>query len=317
MDIWQIRAFGQRPEAVAAPDPEPRAGAVRLQFRAASLNHRDLMVADGRYDPGATLPIVPLSDAVWTVLDGPAAGSRAVTAFAPGHPSGDPSRQVVRGALGCRTPGVAASLSLALPDDLVSVPDAIDDATAATLPCAALTAWSALHVGGPPRPGDRVLTWGTGGVACWTAALGKAMELNVTVATSDPARGRILEGLGATAIPRDDAVGRAGPFDRVVDVAGGRALASALPAVRNGGHIALVGVLDGHQSPLDLLPIVMRTLHLHGIFVGSRQGLKDLVAFVAANGCRVPVTLFPWSSLPEAYDALARGGTIGKIVVTR
>lgn len=317
MDIWQIRAFGQPLEAASAPDPEPSAGAVRLKLRAASLNHRDLMVADGRYDPGARLPIVPLSDAVWTVLDGPTAGSRAITTFAPGHPDGDPSRQVVRGALGCRTPGVACTLGTALPTDLVTVPDAIDDATAATLPCAALTAWSALHVGGPPRPGDHVLTWGTGGVACWTAALGRALSLRVTVATSDLGRGRILEGMGATAIPRDEAVGRAGPFDRVVDVAGGKALAAALPAVRNGGHIALVGVLDGHQSPLDLLPIVMRALHLHGIFVGSRRGLCDLVDFVAAHGCRVPITSFPWRALPEAYAALAGGGTVGKIVVTR
>lgn len=327
MHGYHLRRFGREAiERFEAPDPPGAPGEMWLELRAMSLNRRDLLVATGAYDPAAPLPIIPGSDAVWTVRRsvprGPAEGRRVITCFAPGWDRAPLTRDTVRSALGCRAPGVATSHRWALPEHVVEVDDAIDDATAATLPCAALTAWTALVDHGGVQPGNAILVQGSGGVSCWATVLAKSLGATVAAVSGRAERRDGLRALGADRTwDRADAWLREVPgftgtgFDQVVEVAAGSMLANSLRALRPGGLLSLVGILDGHQATLDLLPIVMRGLTVRGVFVGTRPGLIELVAHVAAHRLTVPIVERPLSTLADALGALERDEVFGKLVL--
>ena len=152
-----------------APSPVQDRCAVRV--RATSLNFRDLLIAKGVYNPKLKLPIIPMSDAAGEVAAlGEGAtrfrvGDRVVSAFAPGWLEGPPTESKVRTALGGDVDGVLAE-EVVLPETgLLPIPSHLSFQEAATLPCAAVTAWNALMEAGGIRPGDSVLTQGTGGVS--------------------------------------------------------------------------------------------------------------------------------------------------------
>jgi NADPH:quinone reductase-like Zn-dependent oxidoreductase len=152
------------------------------------------------------------------------------------------------------------------------------------LPCAALTAWSAIVTHGRVQPGDRILVQGTGGVSVFALQFGKLVGAHVTVISGRDDKLARARGLGA-----DDGLNyrqtpewgkvlreRAGGdgFDHVIDVGGEQTLGQSLRAVRAGGTIALIGVLSGGQLDVKLGPIVTRHVRLQGITVGSRDGFR-------------------------------------------
>src|SRR5262245_5717945 len=173
MKVYEIRD-GLGPEALKPgerPRPEPGPGGVLLKMRAASLNYRDLLVVKGVYNPKMALPRVPLSDGVGEVVAAGAGvtrvrvGQRVAGMFMPGWVAGELTDDAARTALGGSVDGVLAEY-VALPAEGVSpVPEHLTDEEAATLPCAALTAWNALTEGAGVKPGDTVLVQGTGGVS--------------------------------------------------------------------------------------------------------------------------------------------------------
>jgi len=333
MRAWEIQGFSiEQLVLVERPDPEPGPGQVVVRVRAASLNYRDLMMVQGRYNPRQALPLVPLSDAVGEVLAvGPGVervrpGQRVVGAFAQGWVSGEPSREAMRTTLGGPRDGTLAEQVLLDEAGVVPVPEALDDGVAATLPCAGVTAWNAVFRVGRVRPGDCVVVLGTGGVSTFALLLARLAGARVVVTSSSAAKLERAAALGAwrtvdyRAEPEwdrrvRDLTGGAGA-DLVVEVGGAGTLARSLAALRPGGAAAVIGVLAGHASELDVRPILMRRLRVEGVLVGSRRDLEALVAAAALHRLSPPVDrVFSFEEAPEAFRELERGRHFGKLVL--
>ena len=334
MLAWQLdSAFGREHlhlrelEEPAAPG----AGEVLLDVLAVSLNYRDLLMVEGGYDARQPLPLVPCSDAACRVLavgpgvHGIAPGDRVCPLFAQRWLSGPPSRDKLRSTLGGPLQGTLRQRLVLAATGVVPVPDFLGDAAAATLPCAALTAWSALAVEGRVKAGDTVLVLGTGGVAIFALQLAQLLGARVVVTSSSDeklARAHALgawEGINYVAEPEWGRRVRevtGGGADHVVEVGGAGTLAQSLRAVRPGGTISLIGVLAGNAAPLAVTPILMQQVRLQGILVGHREGFEELLRAVALHRLQPVVDrTFPFAEATAAFAHLAAGRHFGKIVV--
>ncbi|MFZ5463369.1 MAG: zinc-dependent alcohol dehydrogenase family protein [Pseudomonadota bacterium] len=326
-DDWSIDNLhlGERPV------PRPGAGEVLLRMRAASLNYRDLVVLQRGYGAlTGSLPLVPVSDGVGEVVEvGPgvtrvALGDRVCPMFMPGWLGGAPSAARLTRTLGGPLDGVMAEF-MAMPEQSVAhVPAHLSDEQAATLPCAALTAWSALVTCGAVKPGDRVLIQGTGGVSLFALQFAKLLGAYVIILSGSDAKLERALALGA-----DDGLNyrttpewgkavreRAGGdgVDHVVEVGGEQTLAQSLRAVRVGGTISLIGVLSGGNLNLKLGPVVTRQVRLQGITVGSRDGFEAMARAIGQHRLEPVIDrVFPFEALREALDYLASGAHFGKI----
>ncbi len=153
------------------PVPQAGPGQVLVKVKAVSLNYRDLLVVDGLYNPKMPLPRIPCSDGVGEVAgvgDGVSQfqmGDRVAGTFFQGWISGPPSEELTKPALGGGVDGMLAEYVALDESGVVHVPEHLSDEEAACLPCAGLTAWHALFGHTPIKPGDTVLTLGTGGVS--------------------------------------------------------------------------------------------------------------------------------------------------------
>jgi len=174
----EIPRFGlEHLEIVERPQAAPGPGQVRIRMRAAALNARDLMMVQGRYNPRQALPLVPCSDGVGEILEYGSEvtrftiGDRVIPIFAQGWLDGDPTRSLRRTTLGGPLDGTLAEEMVVDETGLVAAPAHLGDEEAATLPCAGLTAWSALVTHGELRPEETVLVLGTGGVSIFALQL--------------------------------------------------------------------------------------------------------------------------------------------------
>jgi NADPH:quinone reductase-like Zn-dependent oxidoreductase len=313
----------------AAPEPGP--GQVLLRMRAASLNYRDLVVLRRGYGAlTGTLPLIPVSDGVGEVVAvGPGVtrvreGDRVCPMYMPYYYGGEPTAERLTRTLGGPLDGVMADLMAIDAESVVPVPAHLTDEQAATLPCAALTAWSALVTYGGIEAGDRVLVQGTGGVALFALQFAKLHGAHVTVVSSSDEkleRARALgadEGVNYRETPEWGKAVRArvggDGVDHVVELGGQQTLAQSLRAVRAGGTISLIGVLSGGTLDARLGPIVTRHVRLQGITVGSRDGFEAMVRAIGQHRL-VPVvdSVHPFEALPEALKALEAGRHVGKI----
>ncbi len=333
MKRWVFDRFGKehlRLEEVGVPAPGPGEALVRLE--AASLNYRDLLILSGAYNPRLPLPQVPVSDGAGVVE----AVGEGVTGFAPGdavltHPvvgweDGPFRREYSRATLGGPGPGMGQERVVLPEAALARQPAGWSHQEAAALPIAALTAWSALVTEGPVRPGQTVLTLGTGGVSIFALQLAKEFGARVVITSSSHdklARARELGAdVGIHRIERPDwdravleATDGAGA-DLVVENGGAGTLSRSLRATASGGTVALLGALTGLEAPVRLAPAVMRRIRIAGVMTDCRRALRDLIAFLEQTGIR-PVLdrRFPLAELPRALDFMERGAHFGKIAI--
>ena len=191
MRAYRLSRFGlDHLHLKSSPPPTPGHGEVLIQVKAISLNHRDLMVIDGRYHPKLPLPAVPISDgagviaAVGSDVDRVAVGDRIVTHFVADWIDGPFCGRYVKTSLGTPGAGLAAEQVVLPAQAVLPIPDDYSFAQAATLPIAALTAWSALITEGGLQAGQTVLTLGTGGVSLFALQLAKAMGARVIITSS-------------------------------------------------------------------------------------------------------------------------------------
>jgi len=311
------------------PKPGPRQALIFM--RAAALNFRDLMIVKGIYNPNIPLPRVPLSDGVGEVVEVGAEvtrvkrGDRVGLCFMPGWIDGEPTSAKTRHALGGDIDGTLAEFVVANEDGLVKVPEHLTDEQAATLPCAAVTAWNALAVSGTVKPGDVVLTQGTGGVSLFALQFAKLMGARVIITSSSDAKLLRAEGMGAidginykTTPEWQNRVleltGGAGA-DHVIELGGAGTLPQSLQAVRMGGQISLIGVLTG-AGTFNPIPMLMKHARIQGIFVGSRAMFDEMNRAIALHKL-VPVVdkVFAFGEIHAALRHMESGGHFGKIVV--
>ena len=312
------------------PKPSPGPGEVLLKLRCASLNQRDLRMVLGQYHARLPMPLIVGSDAVGTVeghgagVLAPAVGTRVCPLFAPGWTDGDPPRDVFATTLGGPRDGTLAEYMVVESGALVEVPETLSDAQAACLPCAGLTAFSALFTLGGLKAGQQVLCLGTGAVSLFALQFAKAAGARVTITSkSDEKLARAAE-LGADHLVnyvKTPDWGRqlrksTGGVDHVIEVGGSGTLEQSLAALRPGGSISLIGVLSGEAGPVNLLPIVMRQIKVQGVFVGHKRSFFEMLRFVSHHSIEPVVgPIFELHQFSQAFGELANQQHFGKICV--
>jgi NADPH:quinone reductase-like Zn-dependent oxidoreductase len=316
------------------PEPVPGPGQVRIRVRAASLNFRDLLIAKGLYNPRMPLPRVLCSDGAGEVeAVGPGVsrvrpGDRVCGIFMQDWLAGEITDAAARSALGGDLDGMLAE-QVVLPEaGVVPVPPHLSFEEAATLPCAALTAWHGLFVGDDPvKPGDVVLVQGTGGVSLFALQFARLAGARVIATSSSDVKLTKAAQLGAsdginykTTPDWDrkarDLTGGTG-VDAVVEVGGAGTLERSLKAVRYGGRVALIGVLSGVGGNVSVLPALMRGVRVRGIYVGSRAMFATMNRAVALHGLRPVIDRsFPMAQARDALAYLESGAHFGKVVIT-
>ncbi len=318
---------------VERPEPDPGPGQVVIKVKAASLNYRDLLMVQGFYNPRQPLPLVPLSDGVGEVVAVGAgvarvkAGDRVAGAFAQGWISGRPSRaKLMDTSLGGPLDGMLREYALLSAEGVVHVPDHLSDEEAATLPCAGLTAWSALVRHGNIKPGDVVLVLGTGGVSIFALQFAKLLGATVIVTSSNNGKLERAKALGADhgVNYRENAnwskavrelTGGEG-VDHVIEVGGVGTLTQSMRAVRMGGTISLIGVLAGTETALNLTPLLMQDIRLQGVIVGHREAFEEMNRAIAAHGLKPVVDrVFPIEDSKTAFELMGSGGHFGKLCI--
>lgn len=325
-DAWGLEHLrpGTRPE------PIPGAGEVVVQIEAASVNYRDLVVARRGYGRRTgDLPLVPVSDGAGRVVATGAGvtrvgvGDPVCPAFAQTWMSGPLRDEHWTGMLGGPRDGVLQEFMLLHESGVVRAPAHLDAVQAATLPCAGLTAWNAVVAAGGVKPGDTVLTQGTGGVSLFVLRFAKMLGARVIITSSSDeklARARALgadETINYRTVPewgkRAREIAAPGGVDLVVDLAG--SVDDSVRAVRTGGTVALVGVLGGATARLDLGPVVTRAIRLQAVTVGSRAMFEDMVRAIEAHRVEPVLELSPrrFDGAAEAIASLAGGGHFGKL----
>jgi NADPH:quinone reductase-like Zn-dependent oxidoreductase len=342
MRVWEIRdSFGLdhlRPGERPDNDRErgPGAGELLLRVKAASLNYRDLLTVEGKYNPRQPLPLIPCSDAAAEVLavgEGVTrvrVGDRVCPLFAQRWIAGEATYERLRSTLGGPFDGTLAERMTVPAASVVAVPEHLTDAEASTLPCAAVTAWNALTFPGVSgrglTAGETVLLLGTGGVSIFALQFAVLLGARAIVTSSSDEKLERAKELGAWRTlnyrrqpewgkPAREMTGGGG-VDRVVEVGGAGTLAQSLQAVKIGGAVALIGVLAGHQAPLSLTPIFMKQVRVQGTLVGSGDDFEAMNRALAAHALRPVVDrVFPFAEAPEAFRFLAAGKHFGKVVV--
>ena len=335
MKVIEVQdSFGIESLAVAErAEPEPGPGEVKIRMKASSLNFRDLLMVQGLYNPRQSLPIIPCSDGIGEVVEigegvsRVKVGDRVAGCFFQGWASGEPTVEKAVTTLGSPLDGMLAEYRVLSEQGVVHVPEHLSNEQAATLPCAALTAWSALVTYGGVNASQTILVQGTGGVALFGLQIGKMIGARVVVISSSnekldrAARMGADHGINYKETPQWGRVVRQWAdglgVDHVIEVGGAGTFQESLQAVRIGGQISMIGVLSGPAKELNILPILMKNVRVQGIFVGHREGFESMNRAMAHHEL-VPVVdrVLPFQEVKQALQVMERGEHFGKICLS-
>ena len=335
MKVFQIQdAWGmQHLKLATRPDPRPGPGQVLLRMKAASINYRDLLVPYRGYGSyTGELPLIPVSDGAGEVIEigtgvtRVKAGDRVCPLFSQGWISGEPALDRIKQSLGGPLDGTMAEYMVLPEGGVAQVPSHLTDEEAATLPCAALTAWSALVTHDNLGPASRVLVQGTGGVALFALQFAKLRGAHVTVISSSDEKIERARSLGADAainyvkVPewykatREITGGRG--YDHIVELGGEKTLPQSLRCIRPGGTLSMIGVLSGGMLSAPLGLVVTRQVRLQGISVGHRDGFEAMLRAIGQHELKPVVDrVFAFEELKEAMAYLKSGAHFGKICI--
>lgn len=306
---------------------------IRIGIKAVSLNFRDYLMVTGNYNPKLKLPLVPLSDGAGEIIE----TGKCVTRFTKGErvmpsfsqnwiakrPHSDDMR---KSTLGGPLDGTAREMMDVPEWAAVAIPESLSYAEAATLPCAALTAWSSLVTMNQARPGEYVVVLGTGGVSIFALQFAKMLGCKVIATSSSDAKLKRAEELGADFLINYKTkpewakevrkITKMRGADHIIEVGGAGTLEQSMRAVRMDGVVSLIGILAGSSKELNLLPILMQNVRMQGILVGGREALEDMCRAVAENKMKPIVDkTFGFSELNAALAYLKSGSHFGKVVV--
>ncbi|MCK1516351.1 NAD(P)-dependent alcohol dehydrogenase [Bradyrhizobium sp. 190] len=317
---------------VDKPVPEPGEGEVLVQLKAATLNYRDLITVKGGYGSRQKFPLVPVSDGAGVIERvGPgvrefAPDDRVIGSFFESWISGEPSEAKMRAALGGAVDGVLSEYRIFPRHALVRTPEHLSDVEAAALPCAGVTAWSAVVKLGSLKPGQTVLTQGTGGVSLFAMQFAKMCGARVIATSSSDAKIERLKTLGADFTLNYKATPDWGKkarewsghgVDLVVEVGGVGTLNESIRAIRIGGTIAFIGVLAGPPPSDSRLPLmVMQQQRLQGVTVGSVEDLKAMADAIAVHRMKPVIDkTFSFDQVKQAFAHMESGAHFGKVAI--
>jgi len=317
---------------VDKPVPEPRENEVLVRLKAATLNYRDLLTVKGGYGSRQKFPLVPVSDGAGVIERvGPgvrelAQGDRVIGSFFESWISGEPSEAKMRANLGGAVDGVLTEFRIFPEHALVRTPEHLSDVEAAALPCAGLTAWSAVVKLGGVKPGQTVLTQGTGGVSLFALQFAKMCGARVMATSSSDTKIDRLKQLGADFTLNYKTTADWGKkarewsghgVDLVVEVGGVGTLNESIRATRIGGTIAFIGVLAGPPPPNSRLPLmVMQQQRLQGVTVGSVEDLKAMADAISVNRMKPVIDrIFSFDQVKQAFAHMESGTHFGKVAI--
>jgi zinc-binding alcohol dehydrogenase/oxidoreductase len=328
MRALQIEAIG-KVGFTDVPDPAPRAGEALVELRAAALNHRDVWIKKGQY-AGLRFPCIPGSDgsgvvaAVGAGADASWVGREVV--INPGFDWG--SSEAAQGPkftiLGLPRDGTLADRVAVPAAQLSAKPAHMSFEEAAALPLSGLTAWRALVSRARMGKGERVLVTGIGGGGALFAlqfAVSSGNEVWVTSSSDEKiARAVKLGARGGFRYDRDgwaaEAARAPGPFDVIIDSAGGPGFGNLIDAAAPGGRITFFGATRGNLPELVLRKVFWKQLSILGTSMGSAADWRAMTAFVDHHALRPVISdVFPFARAVEAFELMERGGQFGKIVI--
>ncbi len=323
--------------------PTPAAGEALLKVHATGLNARDLTLLRGVHIYGGSdgpPTRIPLDDNACEVLAvGPGVsrvrvGDRVVCTHFPLWIDGSWDDATMSALdFSVNRDGFLAEQVVVPEQGLVKLPDSISYQDASTLPNAGLTAWHAVVVEAGVRPGDTVLTLGTGGVSMFGMQWAKMLGARVAVTSSSDDKLARVKALGA-----DITVNyRSNPdwHTQVLSQTGGRGvdvvlntvgiseLERCLLACGSNGRVMLIGANpvqtaagSAEFSGLKKFPrsMIMKGLTIKGIIVGSRRMLEDVVRAVDVHKIKPIIDrVFPFEQTLEAVRYMESGAKLGKV----
>ena len=334
MRAWEIVSDGGI-EALALnrrPNPEPGPGQVLVKVGASSINYRDLSTIEDPKSRNIPYPTVPNSDfagevaAVGLGVERVREGNRVMGCFFQDWSDGPITPTAMASALGGAIDGVLAEYVVLDADGVVAVPNHLSFEEAATLPCAALTAWHALTLPHPVKADDTVLLLGTGGVSIFAQQFCTLMGASTIITSSSNDKLARVRELGAHETINyvdtpdwekavlDTTAGLGA--DRVVEVGGPGTLQKSLAAVRVGGAIQLIGVLTGANGAVVPTDIMRKSITVRGIYVGSRQMFEDMADLIAQRELRPVIdAVFDLVDAKDAYHRMRDATHFGKLVI--
>jgi NADPH:quinone reductase-like Zn-dependent oxidoreductase len=313
--------------------PEPGPHQILVRVRAASPNARELWILRGHYPLPIKPDVVLASDGAGEVaaigegVTRTKVGDRIAPAIFPRWIDG-PFAAEYSAQLGGSLDGMLTEFALLPEDAAVPIPDHLSFEEAATLPCAAVTAWNALCGSVPLLPGQTVLTLGSGGVSLFALQLAKLFGARVIATTSGAEKAERLKALGAHDVinyrttpdwhqaVRDLTGGRG--VDLVVEVGGAGTLERSLKAVALEGQISLVGWLASEDtSMIDVAAISATVVRMHRIAVGSRAQFIAMNRAISLHRLKPVIDrVFPFSGAVDAFRYYEAGRNFGKVVIT-
>ena len=334
MRAYRLHAFGSLDELREQDeaDPRPQRGEVLVRVRAVSLNFRDIAMVRGRYPRAAYPGLIPTSDAAGEIVEvgegvtAFKAGDRVIGAFHPRWFGGAPPSTALADSYGAESDGWLCELKALSQEAVVAMPTNLSFEEAATLPCAGLTAWTALAGGKPIRAGQSVLVQGTGGVSIFALQIGAAVGATVIATTSSDAKAGRLRDMGAAHVVNYAAepewarrvrqlTGGRG-VDRIVEVGGPGTINQSLRAVALDGEIASIGFLSTENPGIDFFALKASGASFRNIAVGDRSGLLDFTRAIEMVGLKPAVDrVFAFEDAREAYAHLESGTHFGKVVI--
>ena len=315
--------------------PQPTAEQVSVKIEAVSLNYVDLLVIKGLLNPDISLPYIPITDGAGIVESvGEAVttfqpGDKVVTTFIPDWINGEPTAATTdyqtRQGLGV-LPGQLSQYKCFNKNQLVSIPNNLTTVEASTLPIAGLTAWNALNYSNLTSK-DTVLLHGTGGVSIFALQFAKAIGATVIITSSSDDKLEKALQLGADltinykTTPDWEATVRQMTeekgVDAVVETVGGTNLGRSLNSLKMGGHISIVGLLDGFEAKIDVLSLIHQQATIRGLEVGgTHQFIKMNREIENQNLHPIIDRIFPLEQIQEALLYLEKGLHFGKVVVS-
>lgn len=333
MHQFQLRKSAERFEltrhVVATPTPGPNEVLVRV--RAASLNYRDIIFANGGLGDKAE-GLVPLSDGAGEVEKvGPGVtrvqvGDRVAGTFFQSWTSGKFHAAHHDSALGGALPGMLSEYVVLNEEGLVKIPGYFSYEEAACLPCAAVTVWQGLFARGNVESGEIALTLGTGGASIFTLQMATAQGLKVIVTSSSDQKLQKARQLGAwqtinyktnpdwekEVLRLTDGAG----VDHVMETAGTETYQQSIKSLAAGGQLVQIGVLTGFDLRPNLFSLQVKNATISGVYVGSRLHFEELNRFLEIHQIHPVIDrAFPFEEAPAAYQYLASGSHFGKVVI--
>lgn len=314
---------------IESNDPQPAAGEVLVRWHATSLNFHDYLVAIG----GIPVPDgrIPMSDGAGEVVaigEGVSKwkeGDKVMSLFFPNWIEGKASLAKTRSISGESFDGYITEMSCISQEAITSIPDNYTFAEAATLPCAALTAWRGLMEEGNLTAGESVLIEGSGGMSIFGMQLALAAGARVFATTSSEEKAERLKSMGAEAVvnyKEDSRWGKTlfkmtGGIDHVLDVGGGSTMVQSIEAAAIGGHVVSIGILGGGRKGEITFPkLFFKHIKVSGIAVGSRVMQERMVKAINQSGFKPIIDKsFSFDQLADAFRHQESGKHFGKIVL--